>query len=108
MSRVNTSRVNTSRVKVEPQDEAVTVEIVGELTIDTAEEVRRQFEVALEFGRPVTVRVEQVTSFDLSGMQLCLVFRREAEAREIPVEFSGDQTRSRFSRMLSFAGLPEL
>ncbi|MFO8042305.1 MAG: STAS domain-containing protein [Alkalispirochaeta sp.] len=99
-----------SRVHVhhEPQTESVAVEIVGELTIDTVAEVQRQFAAALELHRPVTVQVEQVTSFDLSGMQLCLVFRREAEAREISVEFSGDQSRSRFSRMLSFAGLPEL
>ena len=92
----------------EPRTESVAVEIAGELTIDTVAQVHRQFAAALEFGRPVTVRVEQVTSFDLSGMQLCLVLRREAEAREISVAFSGDETRSRFSRMLSFAGLPEL
>lgn len=97
-----------SHVRVEPQNEAVTVEIVGELTIDTAAEVRRQFEAALEFNHPVTVRVAEVTAFDVSGMQLCLAFRREAAACGIDVEFSGDQTRGRFSRMLSFAGLPEL
>jgi anti-anti-sigma factor len=95
-------------VRVKSRQEAVDVVISGELTVDTVGDISRGFQEALEHHRPLVVRVENVNSFDLSGMQLCLSLRREAATRGLAVEFTGADVPDRFRRMLSFTGLPEL
>lgn len=82
--------------------------ITGALTVDSVGDVARQFRVVLAFNRFLRIHVDEVTSFDLNGMQLCLALRRDATARNTGVEFVGEKMPERFRRMLAFAGLPEL
>ncbi len=97
-----------TNVRVEPRPDAVDVSLEGSLTIDTVTGRQGHFQSALAFGRPITVHVDQVQAFDLTGMQLCLALRRDGAARDTPVTFSGPATVERFNRMLAYAGLPEV
>ncbi len=84
------------------------ISLEGDLTIETVAELRGHLQSALEFDRPITVHVDQIHAFDLTGMQLCLALQREGAAKKTPVTFSGPATVERFHRMLAYAGLPEV
>jgi len=97
-----------TEVLVGPQDDAVEISVAGDLTINGIHELHRQVLAALEYHRPITVRVDQVSAFDLPGVQLCLALQRTGAVRGTPVTFSGTATVERFNRMLSYVGLPEV
>jgi anti-anti-sigma factor len=97
-----------AHVHVDARRNPVTVEIAGELTFAHVSEVRDELERAAGSGKDMDVALEEVTSFDLAGMQLLFSLKRSAQVAGVSVTFHGGENDERFRKMLSFAGLPAL
>ncbi|NBC29271.1 MAG: STAS domain-containing protein [Spirochaetes bacterium] len=95
-------------VHVDARRNPVTVAISGELTFSHVSECREELERAAGAGKDVDVALEEVTSFDLAGIQLLFSLKRSAEAAGVSVAFHGGANEERFGNMLAFAGLPTL
>jgi anti-anti-sigma factor len=97
-----------AQVHVDARRNPVTVAISGELTFAHVSEFRNELERAAGSGKDIDVALEEVTSFDLAGMQLLFSLKRSAEVAGVSVTFHGGANDDRFRKMLSFAGLPTL
>jgi anti-sigma B factor antagonist len=62
--------------------------VEGELTIYTAAETREKFAALLQTEQPIEIDLSQVSEIDTAGLQLLLLARREAAAREKTLTFS--------------------
>lgn len=97
-----------AQVHVDARRNPVTVEISGDLTFAHVSEYRDELERAAGSGKDMDVALEEVTNFDLAGVQLLFSLKRSAEAAGVSVAFHGGANDERFRKMLSFAGLPAL
>lgn len=61
----------------------------GELTIYRAAELKKLLVDAVAAGGRVDVDLGQVSALDSAGVQLLLLARAAARAKEIPIAFSG-------------------
>jgi anti-sigma B factor antagonist len=62
--------------------------VEGELTIYTAAETREKFAALLQTEQPIEIDLSQVSEIDTAGLQLLLLARREASAREKTLTFT--------------------
>jgi ABC-type transporter Mla MlaB component len=97
-----------AQVHVDARRNPVTVAISGELTLSHVSENRDELERATGAGKDVDVALEEVTRFDLAGIQLLFSLKRSAEASGVSAIFHAGANEERFRSMLSFAGLPTL
>lgn len=95
-------------VHVDARRNPVPVAIRGDLSFATVGDIRPELERAVSGGKDVEVSLEEVTTFDLPGVQLLFALKASAAQKGVSVTFSGGENEERFRKMLSFAGLPAL
>lgn len=89
--------------------EGMSLALTGPLTLETVTEISRdlssKLETARESSQPLLVELQDVTQFDLSGLQLLYSFIITAESAGVSLSFSWGDIGERLNKMCRFAGL---
>jgi anti-anti-sigma factor len=90
----------------DPQSSPPTLSVTGELSFQTAADIRVALLEALdEASAALRIDLSAVDSFDLAGVQLLYAAHRSAENRGLEIMVSYGENRERFEKLYGFAGL---
>lgn len=67
---------------------ATKLALEGELTIYVAAELKEKIAAALQAQQPLEIDLSQIGEIDTAGIQLLLLAKREADARELQIVFA--------------------